>query len=92
MHNKSLFAFTRINFIILGCAIFTILIGFILMSGGGSTDTHFDPSIFDTQHTVIAPMICFFGYLLIIVAILYRPKRKKDEETGIKLSHNTSEE
>ena len=51
MQNKSLFAFTRINFILLGVALLIIVVGFVLMSGPGSTDTHFEPSIFDqTSH------------------------------------------
>ena len=48
MQHKSLFAFTRINFLLLGIALVTIFIGFILMSGSGSTDTEFNPEIF--QH------------------------------------------
>ena len=47
MQNKSLFAFTRINFILLGIALLIIVVGFVLMSGPGSTDTPFAPSIFD---------------------------------------------
>ena len=43
MQHKSLFAFTRINFLLLGIALVTIFIGFILMSGSGSTDTEFNP-------------------------------------------------
>ena len=76
MQHKSLFAFTRINFLLLGIALATIFVGFILMRGSGSTDTHFDPEIFNTRRTVVAPMVCFVGYLFVIVAILYRPKRK----------------
>ena len=64
MQHKSLFAFTRINFLLLGIALVTIFIGFILMSGSGSTDTEFNP----------------VGYLFVIVAILYRPK--KDNSTA----------
>ena len=69
MQHKSLFAFTRINFLLLGIALVTIFIGFILMSGSGS------PEIFTTRRTVVAPMVCFVGYLFVIVAILYRPKK-----------------
>ena len=75
MQHKSLFAFTRINFILLGVALLIIVVGFVLMSGPGSTDTHFEPSIFDQRRTVVAPMVCFVGYLFVIVAILYRPKK-----------------
>lgn len=80
MAHKSLFAFSRINYIILGCALITILVGFILMSGKGSTETHFEPSIFDARRTIVAPLLCLVGYLSIIAAILYRPKRSADAE------------
>ena len=46
------------------------------MSGSGSTDTQFNPEIFNTRRTVVAPMACFVGYLFVIVAILYRPKKE----------------
>lgn len=87
MQHKSLFAFTRINFLLLGIALITIFIGFILMSGSGSTDTQFNAEIFNTRRTVVAPMVCFVGYLFVIVAILYRPK--KDNSAVLK---QTSEE
>lgn len=78
MQKKQQFAFSAINFYLLAVAIVTVLVGFVLMSGKGSTDTHFDPSIFDNVRTVVAPIVCFVGYLFMIVAILYRPKHQKD--------------
>ena len=58
-----------------------IVIGFILMSGSGSSLTHsqsvalhseqaFNPGIFSSRRIVIAPLLCFAGYLLIILGIL----------------------
>ena len=82
MQKKQQFAFSAINFYLLAVAIVTVLIGFVLMSGKGSTDTHFDPTIFDSMRTVVAPLICFVGYLFMIIAILYRPKEKKEVEVS----------
>ena len=82
MQKKQQFAFSAINFYLLAVAIVTVLIGFVLMSGKGSTDTHFDPTIFDSMRTVVAPLICFLGYLFMIIAILYRPKEKKEVEVS----------
>ena len=76
MQKKQQFAFSAINFYLLAVAIVTVLIGFVLMSGKGSTDTQFDPTIFDNTRTVVAPIICFVGYLFMIVAILYRQRRR----------------
>ena len=58
-----------------------ILIGYILMSGSGSSLAHsqsvalhseqsFNTAIFSTHRIVIAPMLCLAGYLLIILGIL----------------------
>lgn len=80
MQKKQQFAFSAINFYLLVVAIVTVLIGFVLMSGKGSTDTHFDPAIFDNTRTIVAPIVCFVGYLFMIVAILYRPKAKNEAE------------
>jgi hypothetical protein len=80
MQKKQQFAFSAINFYLLAVAIVTVLIGFVLMSGKGSTDTQFNPTIFDNTRTVVAPIICFLGYLFMIVAILYRPKAKNEAE------------
>lgn len=47
-----------------------IILGYILMSGPGSTEAYFNPDIFSPRRIVIAPMLCLAGYLLIIVGIL----------------------
>lgn len=78
---KHNFAFERINFILLAVSMAIVIIGYILMSGSGSTNEQFNEAIFDFRHTTLAPIVCFFGYLMMIVAILYRPKAKKTEET-----------
>lgn len=51
-----------------------IATGYILMSGPGSTEEHFEPDIFSTTRIVIAPLLCLVGYLLIIVGILWKDK------------------
>ena len=50
------------------CAL--IVLGYILMSGPGSTESSFNPDIFSTRRIVIAPALCLAGYLLIIVGII----------------------
>ena len=78
-HSTLLFKEKNYFFMLLGFAI--IALGFILMSGGKSTYEAFDPSIFNATRTKIAPMICFIGFMSIIVAIIRKPKdidEKKD--------------
>jgi len=47
-----------------------ILLGYILMSGPGSTEASFNPDIFSPRRIVIAPTLCLAGYLLIVIGII----------------------
>ena len=79
--DKKNFAFDKTNFILLALGMCVVVLGFILMSGGKSTYEAFDPSIFNATRTKIATMICFIGFMSIIVAIIRKPKdidEKKD--------------
>lgn len=40
--DKKNFAFDKVNFILLAVGMCVVILGFILMSGGGSTETTFD--------------------------------------------------
>ncbi len=53
---------------IAACAL--IVLGYILMSGPGSTEASFNPDIFSPRRIVIAPALCLAGYLLIVVGII----------------------
>lgn len=76
--NKSKFAFGKTNYILLAVAAVAILLGFVLMAGPGSTETHFEPDIFSWRRIKLAPTICFLGFIFMIVAIMYKPKDKKE--------------
>jgi len=77
MSNKN-YAFGKTNFILLAIGLAIIIIGFILMSGGATTDEAFNPAIFDARHIKVAPVITFLGFVSIIVAIVYKPKKDKE--------------
>jgi len=49
-----------------------IILGYVLMSGSGSTEQSFNPDVFSTRRIVVAPMFCLAGYLLIVIGILRR--------------------
>mgnify|MGYP003509746972 CR=1 FL=1 len=76
---KHVFAFSKMNFILLAIGMVIVIVGLILMSGGGSTVEQFDPEIFNARRIRVAPMVTFFGYLFIVVAILYRKKERAQE-------------
>ena len=68
--------FTRKNYLLLTFSCLLIFLGLFLMSGHGSTFSHFEPEIFSFQRIVLAPAVCLTGYLSVIVSILYTEKKK----------------
>lgn len=75
--DRSNFALNKLNYIICGASVLLIILGFALMLGSASTiEGGFEPDIFSTRRIVVAPMVCLFGFLLMIVGILYKPKEK----------------
>ena len=75
MANKD-FAFGKENFVWIAAAIACIIIGFMLMSGGGSGDSTFNPEIFSTRRIVVAPIVTVIGFVLMIVGIMSNSKDK----------------
>ena len=67
-------AFTKINYTLLLVGFAIIVIGFILMSGDATTEEAFNPDIFSDMRTKVAPMVCLFGFIFEIVAILWPSK------------------
>lgn len=75
------FAFGKLNYIICAASVLIIIIGFIMMTGPSSSiEGGFEPDIFSTRRIVIAPMFCFFGFLLMVAGILYGKKKAKATE------------
>ncbi len=78
---KKDFAFGKENFILIGIAVFLIVMGFALMSGGGSTDgVSFNPDIFSKQQILLAPLVTVAGFVMMIVAILKSSKEKAEDK------------
>ena len=46
------------NFILLAVGMVVVIIGFILMSGSGSTNQAYDPDIFSARRIKVAPIVC----------------------------------
>lgn len=73
------YAFDRTNFILLAVGFAIVIIGFILMSGGGSNEQVYDPAIFSVRRIKVAPVVCFIGFISMIYAIIRKPKDSKGE-------------
>lgn len=79
MDKKNL-AFDKVNFILLAIGMAVVILGFILMSGSGSTEQTFNPEVFSTMRIKVAPVVCFVGFVSIIYAIIRKPKDINTEE------------
>ena len=71
---KNNFAFDRTNFILLAIGMAAVVLGFILMSGSGSTETDFNPDIFSAMRIKVAPAVCFAGFAFMVYGIMHKPK------------------
>ena len=74
------FAFDRTNYLLLAIGMATVVIGFILMSGTGSSEEAFNPEIFSAMRIKVEPLVCFAGLAFIIYGIMHRPKDTTNTE------------
>lgn len=74
--DKQKFAFDKTNFILLAVGMAVIILGFLLMTGPGSTEGYFEPDIFSVRRVKVAPMVCLAGFVFMIYGILKKPKMK----------------
>jgi hypothetical protein len=72
--DKKNFAFDKTNFILLAIGMAIVVIGFLLMVGPNSTDTAFEHDIFSVRRTKVAPVVCLFGFVSMIYAVVRKPK------------------
>ena len=73
--DKQKFAFDKSNFILLAVGMAIIILGFLLMTGPGSTEGYFEPDIFSVRRVKVAPAVCLFGFVFMIYGILRKPKK-----------------
>ncbi len=76
--DKRNFAFDKVNFILLAISMVIVIIGFLLMTGPGSTDTVYEPDIFSVRRIKVAPIVCLFGFVSMIYAVMRKPKDDKE--------------
>jgi uncharacterized membrane protein len=69
-------AFGKTNYILLVVGFLIVVLGFILMTGTPTTEKAFNPEIFSTRRIVVAPMVALFGFLFVVVAILWKPGKQ----------------
>lgn len=73
---KAGFALSKQSIYFFAAGIIMIILGFILMSGGGSDNPEvFNPDIFNTQRITIAPILVVGGFVVNIIGIMINPKK-----------------
>ena len=74
--NKIDFAFGKENYILLLVGLGFIVLGFILMSGGGSEDPNVfnGDELFSFRRITLAPIVVILGFIIEIVAIMKKPR------------------
>ncbi|MBS1569647.1 MAG: DUF3098 domain-containing protein [Bacteroidetes bacterium] len=75
-HANDDLAFDRSNYKLLLIGIGIVILGFVLMSGGGSGDPEvFDAKeLFSARRITVAPIVCLIGYSFVIYAIMRKPR------------------
>ena len=73
MDKKNL-AFDKFNYILLAVGMAVVVLGFILMSGGSSDETAYNPDIFSVRRIKVAPVVCLLGFVSMIYAVIRKPK------------------
>ena len=69
------FAFGRENYMLMLAGIALIVIGFILMSGGGSENpAEWNPDIFNFRRITLAPVLVILGFVVEVIAIVKKAK------------------
>jgi membrane-bound ClpP family serine protease len=77
------FAFGRMNFILLAVGMLVVIIGFILMSGDGSSAEAYNPDIFSARRIKVAPVVCLVGFVSMIYAVVHKPKDEPANELSV---------
>ena len=69
--------FGKLNYILVLVGIAFIALGFMLMTGGGSDDPDvFNKEMFNFRRITLAPILCLIGFVIEVVAIMIRSKKK----------------
>jgi len=78
LENMEGFALGKENLKLMVIGFVIIVVGFLLMTGGKSSDPSvFNPEIFNFQRITLAPMVVLFGFMFEIYAIMKKTKSDK---------------
>ncbi|MDD4848389.1 MAG: DUF3098 domain-containing protein [Bacteroidales bacterium] len=70
--------FKKMNYILFFIGLALLILGYVLMIGGGSTDPDvFSEKMYDFQRLTLSPLLIVIGFVVEIFAIMWRPKDEK---------------
>ena len=76
MKKEKEFLFGKRSYRIMGIGVVLVILGFVLMTGGGSDDPNvFNPAIYSPLRIRIAPTLVLAGFAVLMVAILSAKKK-----------------
>ena len=73
----------KLNLVLIAVSFAIIVIGFALMVGAPSGATEYNPDIFSVRRITVGPMISLFGFVMMVVAILFKKPGKKNGSDNI---------
>ncbi|MGM9810592.1 MAG: DUF3098 domain-containing protein [Paludibacteraceae bacterium] len=65
----------KLNIILIAVSFLIIVIGFALMAGAPSGEVY-NPDIFSFRRITVGPMIALFGFVSMVVSILWKGKKR----------------
>ena len=69
------------NVKIIAIGLLVMIVGFVLMIGGGSSDPNvFNPAMFNFRRLTLAPIVIIAGIVVILFGIMKTPKEKEKED------------
>ena len=72
--------FRKVNYILMAVGVVILVIGYICLRGGGAeSPNEFSEAIFDTRRLVVALLLMLSGLVIEIFAIMWHPRKKKEE-------------
>ncbi len=63
------------NSILIAISFVVIVLGFVLMIGEPSGTAEYNPEIFSVRRITVGPMVALAGFVMMIVAILWKKKQ-----------------
>ena len=67
------------NELLIGLGLLVVVLGFVLMIGGGSSDPDvFNPQMFSARRLVVAPVVIVAGIGVIIWGIMRKPREGEE--------------